>query len=228
MQLVKKSSFWIAMLWMAAVLPGSGLAEETTVSPEEVVRQVSNDLLQVIEEGRTYIDEDPDRFYQAVHDVLEPSVDFPRFARGVMGTYWKRATPEQQARFVEVFKWGLLRTYASALTEFGVGEVTVLDPQGEPKKPNRRTVVMEISTDGGDPFSVDYSMGLGKDGAWKIRNLKAEGVNIGLTYRSQFQSAAKDPKYRRDLDKVIDAWANVLEEEQIAEDKTPTEKPAES
>ena len=206
----------LRLLFVPLLLLGAVVQAEipaAPVPPEDVVRQTSSDLLTIIEEGKTYIDEDPERFYRAVHDVLDPTVDFPRFARGVMGTYWKRATEEQQDRFVEVFKWGLLRTYAAALTEFGDGEVVVLDPEVNPKKPKRRTVVMEIRTSGGDVYPVDYSMGLGKDGAWKIRNLKVGGVNIGLTYRSQFQSAAKDPKYGRDLDKVIDAWATVLEEE---------------
>ena len=196
-----------------ALLITAPLAAFGDTTPEDVVRKASSDLLAVIEAGRTYIDEDPDRFYRTVHDTLEPVVDFPRFARGVMGAHWKRATPAQQERFVEVFKWGLLRTYAAALTEFGDGEVTVLDPQGEPKRDDRRNVQMEIRTGSGGVFPVDYTMGRGADGAWKIRNLMAGGVNIGLTYRSQFQSAVKDPKYGRDLDQVIDAWGEVLAEE---------------
>ncbi len=202
-----------SFLFMVLLLSAPLLAFGEIATPEDVVRKASSDLLAVIEEGRTYIDEDPDRFYRTVHDTLEPAVDFPRFARGVMGAYWKRATPAQQERFVEVFKWGLLRTYAAALTEFGDGEVTVLEPQGEPQREDRRNVQMEIRTGSGGVFPVDYSMGREADGTWKIRNLMAGGVNIGLTYRSQFQSAVKDPKHGRDLDKVIDAWGEVLAEE---------------
>ncbi len=214
--MLRKISAFMGLFALVAVAGIAYAAQDGELpgSPEAVVRDSSTRMLEVIEEGRSYIDEDPDRFYRAVHDVLDPVVDFPRFARGVMGAYWKRASKEQQERFVEVFKWGLLRTYASALTEFGDGEIAVLEPEGEPRRPDRRTVVLEIRTATGAVYQVDFSMGLDKkSGEWKIRNVQFGGVNIGLTYRSQFQSAAKDPKYGRDLDKVIDAWATVLEEE---------------
>ena len=209
---------------MLLLIATGALWAEDATSPEDVVRATSSELLAVIEEGRGYIDEDPDRFYRAVHDTLDKAVNFPSFARGVMGVHWKRASDAQRERFVEVFKWGLLRTYAAALTEFYDGEVAVLEPKKKPSNPKRRSVTMEIRTASGDVYPIDYSMGLGKDGRWTIRNLSVGGVNIGLTYRSQFQSAAKDPKYGRDLDKVIEGWATVLEEDaeqRSAEDAAP-------
>jgi hypothetical protein len=33
------------------------------------------------------VDDDPERYYAAVHEVLDPVVDFRGFARGVMGEY---------------------------------------------------------------------------------------------------------------------------------------------
>jgi hypothetical protein len=41
----------------------------------------------VIDEARSYVDSDPERYYAAVHEVLDPVVDFRGFARGVMGEY---------------------------------------------------------------------------------------------------------------------------------------------
>ena len=46
-----------------------------------------------------------------------------------------------------------------------------------------------------------------------VVNIIVNGVNIGLTYRSQFASAVQDQKYGGDLDKVIDAWALLLANE---------------
>ena len=120
-------------------------------SPEEVVRSASDELLSLIESGRAYVDEDPERFYQEVDKLLSPIVDFDRFARNVMGPYWKSATQDQQVRFIDTFKWGLLRTYATALTEFSDGEVLVLEPDRPPRDPARRNVKMEIKTVGGIP-----------------------------------------------------------------------------
>ena len=43
-----------------------------------------------------------------------------------------------------------------------------------------------------------------KEGAWQMRNLVVENVNLGQVYRSQFESSAR--RFEGDLDKVIDNW----------------------
>lgn len=181
--------------------------------PESVVRATSDRVRGLIEEGKTYIEEDPDRFYRAVHDVLEPVVAFDAFARGVMGPFWREATPVQRTRFIETFKWGLLRTYSAALTEFSDGDVVVLDPDKPPRTPDRRDVRMEIHTSKGDVYPVVYAMAIDDQSRWRVRNLVVGGVNIGLTYQNQFKSAMRDPKYGGSMDRVIDSWATVVEAE---------------
>jgi phospholipid transport system substrate-binding protein len=130
-----------------------------------------------------------------------------------MAVHYRDATPEQRKRFVESFKWGLVRTYALALTEFKDGEVVVVPADRPPRDPRRQTVTMEIRTPEGNVYPVLYSVIQDREGEWKVRNLIVNGVNMGLTYRSQFNSAAKDPKYGGDLDRVIDDWADMVEEQ---------------
>src|SRR5690606_1096837 len=114
---------------------------------------------------------------------------------------YRKATPEQRQRFADTFKWGLVRTYALALTEFEDGKVVVVPPDRPPRTPDRQTVKMEIHTKSGEVYPVLYSVVL-DDGQWKVRNLIVNGVNMGLTYRNQIASAMNDPKYGGDLDKV--------------------------
>lgn len=205
-------------------LVASGVVLAADASPEAVVRQSADKVLALIEDGKVYIKEDPDRFYRAVHDVLEPVVAFDAFARGVMGPFWKEATDAQKTRFIETFKWGLLRTYSAALTEFSDGEVVVIEPDKPPRTPERRDVKMEIRTDKGDVYPVVYAMALDPQSHWRVRNLVVGGVNIGLTYQNQFRSAMRDPKYAGSMDKVIDSWATVVEAEKAK--ATDAVKPA--
>ena len=184
--------------------------------PHQIVQEKSKELLELIEASRGYVDEDPDRFFAEVDDLLSPAIDFRGFARGVMAVHYRKATEAQRARFADNFKTGLLRTYALSLTSFKDGEVVVLPPDGPPRRPDRRNVRMEIRT-GGAVHPVIYTMRLGKDGTWRIGNIVIAGVNIGLTFRSQFKSAVGDAKYGGDLDRVIDAWAGVVAEEGTVE-----------
>ncbi|MCZ6659022.1 MAG: ABC transporter substrate-binding protein [Gammaproteobacteria bacterium] len=204
-----KGSKTIAVALLAWSVAGLAAAEEVDTSAHDLVQRTSEDLLTLIEESRSYVKEDPERFYNAVEALLSPVIDFKGFARRVMSVHYRKATDEQRERFAENFKWGLVRTYALTLTEFKNGRILVLPPDGPPRNPKRRNVKMEIHTSG-DVYPVVYTMSLNKAGEWRIGNIVIAGVNMGLTYRSQFVSAAADNKYRGNLDQVIDAWAAVV------------------
>ena len=51
---------------------------------------------------------------------------------------------------------------------------------------------------------VLYQMGKDRSGAWKLRNMIIESVNLGEVYRSQFEASAR--RLEGDLDAVIDSW----------------------
>ena len=196
---------------LAALALAAGIARATQFdsAPHQVVAEASTDLLRLIEEGRGYADSDPERFFTAVEALLAPVIDFEGFARRVMSAHYKEATAEQRRRFAETFKWGLVRTYSLTLTDFTDGKVVVLPPDGPPRHPRRRNVKMEIRQ-GGEVYPVHYTMIQSADGAWRIGNIVIAGVNIGLTYRSQFKSVAADARYGGDLDQVIDAWVRFV------------------
>lgn len=174
----------------------------------QTVEIATDELLALIRSGQEYAKDDPDRFFSEVEALLQPVVDFPRFARSVMGVWYKKATPDQRARFSESFKWTLVKTYALALTEFYDGRVRILPGRKPSNNPNRATVNMQI-TYRDKPYSVVYALERRKD-RWGLVNLVIEGINLRLNYRSQFDSAMKGPAFDRDLETVVNAWSNVI------------------
>ncbi|NJN50760.1 MAG: ABC transporter substrate-binding protein, partial [Gammaproteobacteria bacterium] len=175
--------------------------------PHATVRRATDDLIAVIEAGKTYFDTDPEKFYSEIERVLDPIVDFESFARGVMAVYYRKASPAQRVRFHDTFKSGLVRTYGKALLDFGDQEIVVLPPDKPARQPDRDSVTMEVRSSEGKIYPVVYSMARGDGGRWRMRNIIINGINIGLTYRNQFASAMKSPKNRNDLDAVIDEWS---------------------
>ncbi len=202
-----RQTFSIFVLMIAAQ---QSPAQAATEKPQEVVRDATKELQQVVEQGKSYYAQDPERFYQAVESVLSPFVDFSAISRSVMAVFYNKATPEQRARFENTFKWGLVKTYAGALIESGDEGIVVLEPDKPPRNPKRQSIKMEITTSDGKVYPVIYSMVQGGDNVWKMRNIIINGVNIGLTYRNQFASAMRDSANGGDLDKVIDGWAEVI------------------
>jgi phospholipid transport system substrate-binding protein len=202
------------LLLALTAFTASAKQEEGTTeqSPQDMVQETSDAVLALIAEAKGYAEDDPERFYQEVQDLLDPVMDFDSFSRSVMAVHSRKASDEQLRRFSDTFRTGLVRTYAMALTEFEDGEVVVVPPDRPPRNPQRQTVKMEIRMNSGEVYPVLYSVVQSDDGRWQIRNLIVNGVNMGLTYRNQFNSAMGDPKYGGDMDKVIDSWGGLIEE----------------
>jgi phospholipid transport system substrate-binding protein len=223
----------LGFVLFSAALPvwGSPKVEQAirAETAEQAVELATGEVLALIQAGKAYAEADPERFYTELEGLLRPLIDFPRFARNVMGPYYRVATPEQQERFAESFKWSLVRTYALALTEFSNGQVNVLEARQPPKNPDRVNVTQEIVFEG-KAYMVVYRMRR-DDAAWRVSNLIVEGINIGLNYKSQFAAAMKDPQYAGDMDAVIDAWVEVIEAEEDDTDgagQSAEQTPAES
>lgn len=173
-------------------------------APKEVVTKTANELLAIIEEAKGYYDQDPQRFYDNVEQILEPAVDMRRFAAGVMAKYYRVASVDQRRRFLDVFQDSLIRTYAKGLLAFSNEEIRVLDPKAPSRDPDRDTVEMEVIAVDGTVYPIIYSMRKGKDQQWRITNVTVNGINLGVTFRNQFDSAMQ--AHNRDFDYVIDNW----------------------
>ncbi|HET6470326.1 MAG TPA: ABC transporter substrate-binding protein [Pseudomonadales bacterium] len=201
---------WKSMLALFAGALLCGAVRADASDPTAVIQTATNSLIKVINDGKTYFDKDPDRFYSEIQKVLDPTVDFGKFAQGVMAVYYKRATTEQRERFQSTFKTGLVRTYGKALLDFGDEKIDVLPPSKPREQPDRDTVKMEIHSKDGKIYPVLYSMRLCEDGQWRMYNILINGINMGITYRNQFASAMKAPENKGNLDMVIAQWAETI------------------
>jgi len=173
-------------------------------SPYESVQSSTEQLLEKLIEVQPIYKSDKDRFFQEVDSSLAPFIDFKGFSRGVMAKYYRRASDQQKARFVEVFRNSLIKTYAKALVEFDNPQVTVKQNNKPQKDPRKARVSLEVHGRDGTVYPVEYSLVLLNE-QWKLRNLVIDGINIGLQFRSQFTAYMQ--QYKNDIDKVIDNWS---------------------
>ena len=215
----------LAMTVFVALLLSPGQLLASNSPAETVVAKATDEMLSLIDQAKTYVDEDRERFFTEVEQLLEPVIDFQRFARSVMAAYYRDATPAQRSRFEQSFKRTLVRTYSVALTEFEDGKVVIVPSDRPPQDPNRANVKQEIRLSSGEVYPVIYSMFRSEDGTWRMRNIIVNGVNMGLTYRNQFSSAATDARYGGDMDKVIDGWIESVGQEAEAENPEGEAKP---
>ena len=174
--------------------------------PDEFLVNVSNQVLEVIKDNRESYSETPDVLETALLNTLEPAVDFNAFSRGVMGRYYKEATTEQREKFVTAFKDTLIELYTQGLVSTEVDDIRIEDTNI--RSPKSATVTMEVTSKSENSYSIQYSLRKAEATSWKIRNIIANGVNVGLTYRNQFKSAMETED--GNLERVIAIWPQII------------------
>ncbi|THG86880.1 ABC transporter substrate-binding protein [Pseudomonas sp. A-1] len=193
-----------SLLVLLACLPFAGHAAAT---PQQVVQATTDKVLGELNSKREQFRQDPEAFYQALDGILGPVVDFDGFARGVMTVrYSRQASPQQMQAFVDNFKRSLVKFYGGALLEYDNQEIRML-PAVASREPGRASVNMEVVGRTGAIYPVTYTLEQ-KDGAWKVRNVIINGINIGKLFRDQFAESMRSNG--NDLDKVISTWGDAV------------------
>jgi phospholipid transport system substrate-binding protein len=172
--------------------------------PVAIVRDNIETFVAKLEERKSYYQENIDELKAEVDESLESVADFRYIGASVMGSYFRNATPEQRSRFVEVFRQTLIDTYTRGLVTFDYDDIRVLEHQSGQRYDDQASVDMEIVATNGEVFPVSYTLRL-SDGQWRVVNVIVNGINLGLTFRNQFDQAMRDNN--RDYEAVIQGWS---------------------
>jgi phospholipid transport system substrate-binding protein len=200
----------LSLLLSLAVVVMPAFAEAPAeMPPRQVLEGAIVKMTARIEKDRQKIKEDPQYARQMVEEELGGLVDFKRITRLVMANHFSSASREQKYRFLDVFRESLIGTYSSGLTLYDGQEITVLPEKSSDVSGDKARVRTEIQTSGGKVIPVFFSLYRNQEGAWLVENVIVNGLNLGKTFRSQFDQSVQ--QYDGDLDLVIDNWSSALD-----------------
>jgi phospholipid transport system substrate-binding protein len=146
-------------------------------------------MVRVLTEDSSLFETDRALYEDKIKEIFEPMIDFRRVAASVMGKkYYLLATKEERAEFVLIFRDSLLDTYAETLAQWGDSTITTEFPKNNEELSKNVEVKQTLDT-GTSKYPISYKLRKSKDG-WKIVNIIINGVNLGLTFRNQFQALA--------------------------------------
>ena len=146
-------------------------------------------MVRVLTEDSSLFETDRVLYENKIKEIFEPMIDFRRVAASVMGKkYYLLATKEERAEFVLIFRDSLLDTYAETLAQWGDSKITTEFPKNKEELSKNIEVKQTLDT-GTSKYPISYKLRKSKDG-WKIVNIIINGVNLGLTFRNQFQALA--------------------------------------
>jgi len=173
-------------------------------SPRELIKNASDQLIQVLRERRDAVRSDPQVALSIAREYVLPMLDFQRAAKWVLGPHWRDASDAQRARFTEAFRDFLVRTYVTAMSVYvdeiiAQGDRVTYLPVHIGADDEQAVVRVIIHLQSGVNAEVGYRLHR-RDGPWKIFDVTLEGVSMLTTYRISFASEIE----RDGLDALID------------------------
>ncbi len=174
--------------------------------PYNFIDSNAQKMVFVLTKNSELFETDRERYEQKIKDIFEPMIDFRRVAASVMGKkYYLLATKEQRAQFVEIFKDSLLDTYAETLAQWGDSTISTQFQDDFLYKELKTVEVKQTLDTGTSKYPISYKLRKDKEG-WKIINIIINGVNLGLTFRNQFQALAISNNEK--IESTIDNWVS--------------------
>ena len=161
-------------------------------------------MVQVLTENVDLFESDRELYENKIKEIFEPMIDFRRVAASVMGKkYYLMASKDERAEFVNIFKDSLLDTYAETLAQWGDSLISTEFPKSNLNKEITSVEVRQTLDTGSSKYPISYKLRKSNEG-WKIVNIIINGVNLGLTFRNQFQALAVS--HEEDIETTLNNW----------------------
>ena len=196
-----------ALLFLASFSHSSNID-----TPQQVVRKTADTLLEVLRDEKIEPNTAKQQLTAIVDTILSPVIDFRRVAYRTMAKHYKQASTQQFLVFTEAIKQSLINTYANPLVESNSQalaeklSVEIRETKIVEGKTPRAIVSTWLRVGNNDKYDVIYYFYFNTSkNAWLIENMVIEGINLLITFRSQYQRLISEN--RGDINKVTQVWA---------------------
>lgn len=186
----------------------SGMAVAGDMSaPEKVVIGTSEKMLKILSDSKGTLQSDRQKVFQLVDDIIMPHIDISRMSRWVLGKYWRKADKEQRVQFIKEFRTLLLRTYATAMTEYS-GQTFKYHPVKLNDGDTDVSIKTELQQPGGYPIPISYGLHT-VNGEWKVYDITIDGISLVANYRTSFSAQMRRGGLQNLIDKLVQKNAQV-------------------
>lgn len=150
--------------------------------PSTFVQEVSNKAITdlAVEHNAT----DKERAVK-LKPLLVQYFDMPGIAKYMLGSYWRKATPDEQSEFTTTLTDFLALSYAKRFATYTGHQMQMgrVRDDGD----GLSTVFSVVKLPSGEEARVDWSI-LAQDSIYKISDVKVEGLSLADTHRQEFAS----------------------------------------
>ena len=118
--------------------------------------------------------------------AIEDRFDFRAMSQRTLATNWKKATDQEQQKFVELFSRLIENSYVSKIESYTNEKVEYPDTKVKGRKAVVDTLIISASAE----IPVNYKLYLNGD-EWLVYDVIIEGVSLISNYRSSYQEIVK-------------------------------------
>ena len=213
-------TFWFAVCIALTVGAATAADTKAQLAPDELVRQVAQDVLKDLDANRAEYKKDPSKIRAVVDKYMLPHFD-PRYAAQlVLARHWRTASEKQRERFIQAFYHSLLQNYGRALIDFTPDRLNVLPFTGKPSD-SPVTVRSQVRRDNGSQIPVNYSLRKTPEG-WKAYDVQIEGVSYVKSFRTDIGAEIQ----QKGIDAVIERLESQVKSGTVEKPSAPPTKSA--
>jgi len=174
-------------LLFAAAAAATGTAVPTSAQQVDIgratgfIQATGNELVAAINAANASVAVRRERVAQ----ILRRAVDVDGVGRFILGRWWRNATPEQQAEYMQLFEQILIRNLSARFGEYQGVRFSLGRTQARTEEDALVSTVIERP--GTPAFGLDWRVAeIG--GQPKVVDVIAEGTSLRLTTRSEYSS----------------------------------------
>ncbi len=184
---------------LAAPPAAAGRAEEAAA----FIRRIADRALAILtDENKT----ETERVAE-LERLLEQATDLDLIAKLVLGSYWRKATPEQRRRYLELFRKMIRKQIATNISRYDGQRIEIV---GSREIDDRDTMVSTLvhGAEKDPPYRVDWRVRR-SNGRHLVIDVVAEGVSLLITKRKEFREIVSS----KGIEGLLTAMARKIEDE---------------
>jgi phospholipid transport system substrate-binding protein len=189
--------FFIFLLAVTGVMAGGLLATASANDAMSQLQKSVDEILSILQAAELRKPEKKAERQNLVLDVVNEMFDFRNMARSSLGQSWNSITPEEQDKFVDLFKKLVEQRYIGKIDAFDNQKVVY---QKQLVKGDKAMIYTDLI---GKDLDVPIIYKLqNNDGKWLIYDMKIENVSLIVNYRSDFESIIRKEQFAGLIDKM--------------------------
>ncbi len=175
----------VAVVYILTATIGTQVVQAAPAeSPSELLERTSLQVIKILQDDMELLKQDPKRVNAIIDQYILPHLDEVTMAKLALGKNWRKASKQQKRAFVIEFRNLLMRTYSRSLLEFS-GQQLKFFPVKLAADTHKTTVRAEVIQPGGPSIPLAYRVRI-KNNAWKVYDIKIDGISLVTSYRGTF------------------------------------------